>query len=57
VTRLRGTYAFKHIADPENGIWESDETNNESITIVRLPSGRAVTRSSQSGEDPYAKTE
>ena len=57
VTRLRGTYAFKHIADPENGIWESDETNNEGITIVRLPSGRAVTRSSESGEDPYSKTE
>ena len=25
VTGLRGTFAFKHIADPENGIWESDE--------------------------------
>jgi hypothetical protein len=55
VTRLRGTFAFKHIADPENGIWESDETNNEAITIVRLPSGRAMTRSSPSGEDPYAR--
>jgi hypothetical protein len=56
VTRLRGTFAFKHIADPKNGIWESDETNNEAVTIVKLPSGRAVTRSSESGEDPYSKT-
>ena len=57
VTGLRGTYAFKHIADPENGIWESDETNNEAITIVTLPSGKARTRNSVSGEDPYSKTE
>ncbi len=42
VTRLSGTFAFKHIADPENGIWENDESNNEGITIVRLPSGRSV---------------
>lgn len=55
VTRLRGTFAFKHIADPENGIWESDETNNESITIVQLPAGKAVTRRSGSGEDPYSR--
>ena len=53
VTGLRGTFAFKHIADPKNGIWESNEENNEGVTIVRLPSGRAVTRSSPSGIDPY----
>ena len=57
VTGLKGTFAFKHIADPENGIWESDETNNESITIVQLPSGKARTRRSASGEDPYSKVE
>jgi hypothetical protein len=55
VTGLRGTFAFKHIADPKNGIWESDETNNDAITIVRLPSGRAVTRDTPDGENPYAK--
>ena len=55
VTRLRGTFAFKHIADPENGIWESDETNNEATTIVQLPSGRALSRSRGGGEDPYSK--
>ena len=53
VTGLRGTFAFKHIADPENGIWETDETNNEGITIVQLPSGRAVKRRSAGGDDPY----
>jgi hypothetical protein len=56
VTRLRGTFAFKHIADPQNGIWESDENNNEGVTIVRLPSGKAVSRRSPSGEDPYARS-
>jgi hypothetical protein len=55
VTRLHGTFAFVHIADPNNGIWESDESNNAGTTIVKLPSGRAVTRQSASGEDPYSK--
>jgi hypothetical protein len=54
VTRLRGTFAFKHIADPNNGIWESDEANNEGVTIVKLPSGRAVSRTAVGGEDPYS---
>jgi hypothetical protein len=49
VTGLKGVYAFKHIADPENGIWESNEENNEGVTIVRLPSGRSV-RSGSAGE-------
>lgn len=53
VTGLRGTFAFKHIADPKNGIWESNERNNTGTTIVRLPSGRAVTRDHAGGEDPY----
>jgi hypothetical protein len=57
VTGLRGTFAFKHIADPNNGIWESDESNNEGVTIVRLPSGRAVSRKSASGDDPYGRDE
>jgi hypothetical protein len=53
VTGLRGTYAFTHTADPDNGIWESDETNNEGVTIVRLPSGRAVNRSAADADNPY----
>jgi hypothetical protein len=55
VTGLRGVYAFKHIADPENGIWENDESNNVGTTIVRLPSGRSV-RSGSAGNttpEPY----
>ena len=34
---LRGCFAYVHIADPENGIYESNEDNNEAQTIVRLP--------------------
>jgi hypothetical protein len=37
VTGLRGCFAYVHIADPKNGIYESDESNNEGETIVRLP--------------------
>lgn len=37
VTGLRGCFAYVHIADPKNGIYESNERNNEGETIVRLP--------------------
>ena len=37
VNRRRGCFAYVHIADPKNHIYESDETNNEGETIVRLP--------------------
>jgi Lysyl oxidase len=37
VTGLRGCFAYVHIADPLNGIYESDEDNNEAQVIVRLP--------------------
>jgi len=37
VTGLRGCFAYRHIADPGNGIYESDERNNSATTIVRLP--------------------
>ena len=37
VTGLRGCFAYVHIADPKNGIYEADEDNNEAQTIVRLP--------------------
>jgi Lysyl oxidase len=37
----RGCYAFVHIADPENGIYELNERNNAASTVVYLtPSGR-----------------
>jgi Lysyl oxidase len=37
VTGLRGCFAYVHIADPENGIFESNEQNNRAQVIVRLP--------------------
>ncbi len=37
VTGLHGCFAYVHIADPENGVYESDEDNNEAQLIVRLP--------------------
>ena len=37
VTGLRGCFAYVHIADPRNGIYESNERNNEGETVVRLP--------------------
>ena len=42
ITGLRGRYGFFHIADPKNGIWENDEDDNAAMTIVSLPSGRAL---------------
>jgi Lysyl oxidase len=37
VTGLRGCFAYVHIADPKNGIYEANEDNNEAQTVVRLP--------------------
>lgn len=37
VTGLRGCFAYVHTADPENGIFESNERNNRAQVIVRLP--------------------
>ena len=42
VTGLRGRYGFFHIADPNNGIWENDESDNAGMTIVQLPSGKRL---------------
>ena len=42
VTGMRGTFMFIHRADPANGIWETNEDNNASGTIVKLPSGRVL---------------
>lgn len=37
VTGLRGCFAYVHIADPTNVIYESNEDDNRTLTIVRLP--------------------
>ena len=47
----RGRYAYVHVADPKNGIWEIDEENNEAETIVSLPSGRVLGRRSRPEPD------
>jgi hypothetical protein len=39
VTGFRGCFSYLQRADPENGIWELDETNNAAQRIVRLPWG------------------
>jgi hypothetical protein len=40
VTGLRGCFAYVHRADPKNHIWESNEGNNDSQRIIRLPWGK-----------------
>ena len=37
VTGLRGCFAYRHTADPLNGIYESNERNNTATVTVRLP--------------------
>ena len=37
VTGLRGCFAYRHIADPLNGIYESNERNNAATVTIRLP--------------------
>jgi hypothetical protein len=39
VTGLHGCFAYVHRADPKDQIWESDEGNNDSQRIIRLPWG------------------
>ena len=53
VTGLRGRFALVHAADPRNGLWELDERNNASATVVALPSGRVLgTRRGGKGPGP-----
>ncbi len=54
VTGLRGCFAYRHTADPNDGIYESDETNNTSEVIVRLPyrRGRQRCPRAQPAPDP-----
>jgi hypothetical protein len=53
VNNRRGCFAYVHVADPKNGIYESSENNNEGETIVRLPwrgaGPRGCTSESRSG--------
>ena len=42
VSGLRGCYAFFMIADPKNHIRETDEEDNDSRILIRLPSGNRV---------------
>ena len=51
VTGLRGCFAYVHIADPENGIYESNEDNNEAQVIVRLPFDQDRRRTGCRGRD------
>jgi hypothetical protein len=56
VTGLRGCFAYVHIADPENGIYESNEDNNEAQVVVRLPFQPGEARGGCQGRDrgrPY----
>ena len=52
VTGLRGCFAYVHIADPNNRIYESNEDNNEAQVIVRLP----FRSSNRRGGLPRART-
>lgn len=51
VTGLRGCFAYVHIADPENGIYELNEDNNEAQVIVRLPFHARARRKGCRGSD------
>jgi hypothetical protein len=51
VTGLRGCFAYVHIADPGNGVYESNEDNNEAQVIVRLPFRKRARRGSCRGTD------
>ena len=44
VTGLSGCYALRHIADPLNHVYESDESNNFAQTRVHLPPRRGRVR-------------
>ena len=51
MTGLRGCFAYVHIADPENGIYELNEDNNEAQVIVRLPFHAKARRKGCRGSD------
>ena len=51
VTGLQGCFAYVHRADPENGVYESNENNNLAQAIVRLPFRIANRRGGCPGRD------
>jgi hypothetical protein len=51
VTGLRGCFAYVHIADPTNALYERNEDNNEAQVIVRLPYRSAARRLGCRGRD------
>ena len=51
VTGLRGCFAYVHIADPYNRLYESNEDNNEAQVIVRLPYQYGARRRGCRGRD------
>ena len=51
VSGLRGCFAYVHIADPTNVLYEANEDNNESQVIVRLPFHSATRRVGCRGPD------
>ena len=51
VTGLRGCFAYVHVADPRNGIFESSEDNNQGQVIVRLPYDDRARRARCRGRD------
>lgn len=59
VTGLKGCFAYVHTADPGDAIHETDEDNNVSQVIVRLPFRKKAPRGSCPGRQfgvPYRKT-
>ncbi|HEX3278752.1 MAG TPA: lysyl oxidase family protein [Thermoleophilaceae bacterium] len=51
VTGLRGCFAYVHTADPANGVYESNERDNRSQVIVRLPYNSANRKGGCPGRD------
>jgi Lysyl oxidase len=51
VTGLHGCFAYVHTADPENGVYEANEDNNEAQVIVRLPFRTGERRGNCRGSD------
>ena len=51
VTGLRGCFAYVHTADPGNGVYESNEHDNKSQVIVRLPYDSSNRRAGCPGHD------
>jgi hypothetical protein len=55
VTGLRGCFAYVHIADPRNGVYESNEGNNQAQLILRLPFHPGARRKGCHGRDRGAR--